>query len=103
MLSKLDSHSGNTDSVNLHWSNAHRYKVEALNFIAQKIKDNWKPPRVGLLYWDSKLMDTLDTSIEQEERLPTLLSGIGRKNCLVYQFSHTNPVKRQELSLPMQQ
>ena len=80
---------GNTDSVNLHWSTAYRYKVEASNSIALKINDNWKPPRVDLLHWDSKLMNTLDTSIKQEERLPTLLSGIvGTKLLSISSFPH---------------
>ena len=63
---RIDVCGGNTDSVNQHWSTSYRYKVEVSNSIAQKIKDNWKPPRVGLLHWDGNLMDTLDTSIEQE-------------------------------------
>ena len=46
----------NTDSVNLHWSTAYRYKVEASNSIAQQIKDNWKTLKVGLLRWEGKLM-----------------------------------------------
>ena len=83
---------GNTHSVNLHWSTAYRYKVEVSNSIAQKISDNWKPPRVGLLHWDSKLMNTLDTSIEQE-RLPTLLLGIGATKLLSIPFPHKSSEK----------
>ena len=84
----------NTDSVSLYWLTIYRYKVEALNSVAQKIKDNWKPPRVGLLHWDSKLMNTLDTSIKQEEQLPTLLSGIGGKKLLgVTAFPHKSNEK----------
>ena len=94
---------GNTDSVNLHWSTAYRYKVEASNSIAQKIKDNWKPPRVGLLQWDSKLMDTLETNVEQKERLPTLLLGIGRAKLLGVPAFPRKSSEKAGTSLPMQQ
>ena len=67
---------GDTSSVNLHYTTAHRYSIEVHNTIAQKIKKDWKPPAVALLHWDGKLMLTLDGG-NLEERLPTLLSGIG--------------------------
>ena len=67
---------GDTSSVNLHYTTAHRYSIEVHNTIAQKIKKDWKPPAVALLHWDGKLMLTLDGA-NLEERLPTLLSGIG--------------------------
>ena len=89
---------GITDSVNLHWSTAYQYKVEASNLIAQKMKDNWKPPKVGLLHWDSQSINTLDTSIEQEERLPTLLSGIGGTKLLgIPAFPHKSSEKARTL------
>ena len=48
-------------------------------------------------------MDGLDMSIEQEEQLLTLLSGIGGTKLPGVPAFHTNPVKMQELLLPMQQ
>ena len=76
LTSFIEACGGDTSAVNLHWSTAYRYKVEGCNTIAQKLKENWKPPKVGLVHWDGKLMDTLDT-FSEEERLPILLSGIG--------------------------
>ena len=73
----IDACGGNTSAVNLHWSTAYRYKVEACSSIARRIKEAWTPPRVDLLHWDGKLMDTLDNSKDKEERLPVLISGIG--------------------------
>ena len=45
--------------------------------LANKIKESWVPPTVGVLHWDGKLMDTLDNEFAVEERLPILLSGSG--------------------------
>ena len=44
--------------------------------IADKIKQEWKHPVIGLLHWDGKLMDSLDGG-SKEERLPILVSGVG--------------------------
>ena len=53
-----------------------RSQCEVTGKIAEKIKDNWKPPETGLLHWDGKLMSTLANKDKCTERLPVLLSGL---------------------------
>ena len=56
---------GDTHAVNLHPSTAYRYHMETVNSVAESIKDNWSPPKIGLLHWDGKLMHTLDGSAKK--------------------------------------
>lgn len=72
----IEACDGETSAVNIHPTTAYRYKLEAANSIVKSLEESWKPPPVGLVHWDGKLMDTLDNS-GKEERLPVLLSGIG--------------------------
>ena len=72
---------GDTSRINLSYASANRYRVEAANNIALKIRENWAPPQKGIIHWDGKLMDTLDGS-SKAERLPILLSGVGGSKVL---------------------
>ena len=74
MTSIIAACGGETNVVNLHWSSAYRYKIEGASVITDKIKGNWKPPKVGLLHWDGKLENSLGMSIEQARRTTTNIS-----------------------------
>ena len=44
--------------------------------LAEKIKSDWVAPKIGNLHWDGKLVRTLNSKYDHEERLPVLVSGI---------------------------
>jgi len=56
--------------------NLFRYQIASAQTIADEVKNSWKPPKVGIVHWDGKLMETLDNKYGVEERLPVLLSGV---------------------------
>lgn len=67
---------GDASKINLHHSQALRYRTEAVQATVSAIKEQWQPPLPGTasLHWDGKLMTSLDSK-ENEERLPILVSG----------------------------
>ena len=73
---------GDTSKVKLSYSSSYRYRLQAAQEMAEKIKDNWKPAQISVLHWDEKLMSTLDNKYIKEERLPVLLSGEGQTKLL---------------------
>ena len=72
----IEDNCGDSNAVNLSYTQIYRYRTQSNNSIANKIHSDWLPPAKAVIHWDGKLMATLDSS-EQEERLPILLSGIG--------------------------
>ena len=72
----ISSVEGDPSKLSLSYTTTQRYRVETVNTIAEKIKENWAPPSIANLHWDGKLMDTLDGASKQE-RLPVLISGVG--------------------------
>lgn len=64
----------NTVYVNSNF-NFYRYRVAAAKTISEKVQEDWQPPDVGTVHWDGKLMDTLKSAHNKEERLPVLVSG----------------------------
>jgi hypothetical protein len=77
----IEDNCGDTNAVNLSYTQIYRYRTQSNNSIANKIRNDWVPPAKAVIHWDGKLMTTLDSS-EQEERLPILLSGIGGSKLL---------------------
>ena len=70
----IDGSGGNKKALVLSPHSTLNYRLEATKSITEEIKENWIPPAKGVIHWDGKLMQTLD-SFGKEERLPTLLSG----------------------------
>lgn len=54
-----------------------RYRVQAVQEIAENIKSDWTPPNPASLHWDGKLLETLGDKYKKVDRLPTLISGVG--------------------------
>ena len=77
----IDSQGGDTSKVNLSYSQANRYSIQAADLIATNIKEDWIPPSKCAIHWDGKLMKTLDES-GIEDRLPTLISGYFTTICI---------------------
>ena len=68
---------GDPSKLSLIYATTQRYRVETVKTIVDKIEENWTPPSIANLHWDGKLMATLDGA-SQQERLPVLLSGVGK-------------------------
>ena len=54
-----------------------RYQTQTMSNISEKIKSTWQPPNPAALHWDGKLMETLTDKYAKDDRLPTLISGVG--------------------------
>jgi hypothetical protein len=54
-----------------------RYQNEGICSIAERIKADWTPPTVAGIHWDSKIMNSLSSKYNYDDRLPVLLSGNG--------------------------
>ena len=46
------------------------------NEIAQRVREDWVPPAVGIVHWDGKLMPSLQGGSSKEERLPVLVTDV---------------------------
>ena len=53
---------GDTSRINLSYVSANKYRFEAANNIALKIRENWAPPKKGIIHQDGKLMDHIGWS-----------------------------------------
>ena len=51
--------------------------MQTVQDIAGRIKSDWTPPNPAALHWDGKLIETLENKYKKDDRLPTLISGIG--------------------------
>ena len=88
---------GDPSTLSLSYATTQRYKVETVETIADKIKENWTPPSIANLHWDGKLMATLDGA-SQRERLPVLLSDAGGTKLLgVPAIPHKSTAKTGDL------
>ena len=65
---------GDEQKVNLSYTQAYRYREDAVKSISVQIKAEWESSPTLALHWDGKLMSTLEGT-GQEERLPILVSG----------------------------
>ena len=48
----------------------------AVQSLSLQIREGWQPPERALIHWDGKLMESFDGK-SSENRLPTLISGVG--------------------------
>ena len=44
---------------------------------ADRVRQEWTPPAVGVVHWDGKLMPSLQGGPSKEDRFPVLVSGTG--------------------------
>lgn len=73
---------GDTRKFKLSYGTSYRFRLAASREMAEAIKDQWIPAPISVLHWDEKLMETLDDKYLLDERMPVLLSGMGKTKLL---------------------
>lgn len=63
------------EKLNLHFTQSYRYRIAIGSSISENIRRDWKPPEIGSVHWDGKLMYSLGSKYTDVERLPVLISG----------------------------
>ena len=71
----IEEAGGDTSKVATSYSTADKSRRSVVEDIATTSKEIWNPPKLASLHWDSKLMPSISTPNEKEERLSVLVGN----------------------------
>lgn len=72
----IEGAGGNAETVALSYATADRSRRQVVKEISTSTKDNWEPPLMLTLHWDSKLTPSVTAPNESEERLTVSVGNI---------------------------
>ena len=83
LTKKFSKATGGDESIlSLGYTTVFRYKCDAIEKIAAKVKNTWRPSATMSVHWDGKRMETLNDDFILEERVAISVSGNGEDKLL---------------------
>ena len=73
---------GDISKISSSYSSAARSRRKVVEQIASKYKEEWSPPKLASLHWDSKIMNSLSNRNITEERLVVIVGDVNNLQLL---------------------